>query len=120
MRVGCRAEEERAHLRQQQAEVERKLEAAAKLEAEAKAEAKHAALRGAEQERSLAQQADHLRRQEADLVSCFWQTEEGTGRGRVVEGEMDHVAVTGGRHQLAALGIWQESHLQPQQEDLVR
>ena len=66
----CRAEEERVHLRQQQAEVERKLEAAAKLEAEARAEAKHAAQRGAEQERALAQQADHLRRQEADLVSC--------------------------------------------------
>ena len=76
----CRAEEERVHLRQQQAEVERKLEAAAKLEAEARAEAKHASQRGAEQERALAQQADHLRRQEADLVSCdFWRNTKGLG-----------------------------------------
>ena len=33
------------------------------------------------------------------------------------EGEMVRLAVTGGRHKLAAAEIWQESHLLPQEED---
>ena len=64
-----RAEEERGYLREQQHELERKLEAASKAEADARAEAKHAQLRFEDRDHELGERAALLRRQEAELVS---------------------------------------------------